>query len=97
MSMLGGGTVDASSIYQFFFNENFRGYATNFKEKATAVIKNNIVLVLINDRWQKIGYFIKYSKPIKIRANREYECIGEIRSNEVIYHVVKTEKGYMAF
>ena len=52
--------------------------------------KNNSyeVIMKINNKWIKVGSFYKYKRPIRIRAEKEYWWLGEIRIGDDVFHVL---------
>ena len=82
---------------------NFTGYAKYFGLKQYPVIlkkqsKCYVVLVKVNDKWEKIGVFFMYEKPTTIRGRKLYKCVGEIRIGKSTYHVVEESNGmYLGF
>ena len=80
--------------------DGFSGYAKYFglKEYRCVIKKTGrsyTVLILVDGKWQPIGKYYPYSKPIKIRGNKLYDCVGEIWTPDYTYHLLKDGNRYI--
>ena len=75
-------------------SDHFTGYANFFGLKQyKCIIKKTprsfIVLLKIDNKWEPVGKFYPYNKPQKVRADKVYECIGEIWMPHHTFHLLK--------
>jgi len=82
-------------------DSTFTGYARRgFETLRRAVIKGPNVFIEVTKGGEKklkrVGYFKRYDRPIKIRADKIYDCIGEIRIGDYTYHLLDYGKYYRA-
>jgi hypothetical protein len=78
--------------------DGFSGYAKYHGLKQyDCIIKNDTVLIKLDDgKWYPFGKYYALKNPAKVRADKDYECIGIIWTPDYTYHVLKDGNRFIA-